>query len=154
MNVTDVIEETITQTIGGLLIGGALDGFFGVPAQAITKENALKEMAIILIQMGALGVMTAVYFGFLQRRGVTVSGLMNIPFIVAVVAMQQGLFIRLQQMKMALIALFKSTYLGAMPQTTSNPAVAGYQPVCTNQDNVDVPVPHGDDTMPPQLDGM
>lgn len=152
-NVTDIIEQTVAQTVGGLLIGGAIDGFFGVPATGITKENAVKEVAIVLIQMGALGVMTAVYYSFMARRGIDANGMMNIPFIISVIATQQGLFTRLQQVKTALLHMIRSTYLGGLP-SSDNPALTGYQPVQRNPANVDVPVPEGHESMPAALDMM
>lgn len=153
-NVTDIIEKTVAQTVGGLLIGGAIDSFFPAPASAITKDNAIKELAIVLVQMGALGILTSVYYGFLARRGLNADGLLNIPFLISLIATQANLFNRLQQIRQALMSLLKSTYLGKMPASNDNPAKAGYQAVRRNDDNVDVPVDGGHESMPADLTAM
>ena len=153
-NVADIIEKTTAQTVGGLLIGGAIDSIFPSPASAITKGHGIKELAIVLVQMGALGILTSINYGFLARCGLNADGLLNIPFLISLIATQSSLFNHLQQIWQVLMSLLKSTYLGKMPASNDNPAKAGYQAVCHNDDNVDVPVNGGHESMPNDLRAM
>jgi len=153
IGVTTIIEQTIGQTLGGVLIGGGTEAFFGSPKKDIHRENILKEVAIVFIQMGALGIFTAAYYGFMQNRGWDVNGMMNIPFIIAIVATQGGLFLRLNQLKDWIAKYLKFTYFGVIP-SADNPKKAGYQTYRTNEDSVEVPSGDSEETMPEELKGM
>jgi len=153
VGVTTVIEQTIGQTLGGVLIGGGTEAFFGSPASDVKRENILKEVAIVFIQMGALGIFTAAYYGFMKNRGWDVNGLMNIPFIIAIVATQGGLFVRLNQLKNWIANYLKFTYFGVIP-SADNPKRAGLQTYRANDGSVDVPSGDSEETMPEELKGM
>jgi len=151
--VANVIEQTIGQTLGGVLIGGGIDAFFGAPQSSVSKDNALKELAIIFIQMGAIGILTAVYYGFLQNRGWDINGLLNIPYTIAIVATQGSLFVRLNQLKDWIASYLKFTYFGVLPASDSV-QTAGYQTYRTNDDSVEVPSGDAEEVMPAPLKGM
>lgn len=153
IGVTAVIEQTIGQTLGGVLIGGGIDALFGSPTTPVQQENALKETAIVFIQMGALGILTAVYYGFMQNRGWEVNGMMNIPFIIAIVATQGGLFVRLNNLKYWIANYLKTHYFGMIP-SADNPKKAGLQTYRANDGSVDVPSGDSEETMPQLLKGM
>jgi len=69
----------------------------------------------------------------MQNRGWEVNGMMNIPFIIAIVATQGG--------------------FGVIP-SADNPKRAGLQTYRANDGSVDVPSGDSEETMPEELKGM
>jgi hypothetical protein len=67
-NLTRVAQEVVLQTIGGLVIGTAVDNIFD-PQFIVFDGNFIKIAGETALQLGLAGMATTAWYEFLYKRG-------------------------------------------------------------------------------------
>lgn len=137
MSITRIFQEATLQGLGGVLIGGFLDNYFGQSEQ-VNEHNFLKITGEVIGQLAVVTLVSTAYFDFLIRKGMRGDDpTKGVPFILALISSQPKLNLKLGQLS-HYAGSFTSNFTGILA-TVESDAAATFKSIRTDEASADVP---------------
>jgi len=119
MSITEIIRQSIYQSVGGIAVGSIVDSLFPT-AVAVDGSSALKTGAEVILQIGLAAFASNAITEFIEGRVGGLDPTHKLPFYLTMIATQPQL-----ASKLIGISNYGKSWISEMSQIPSTPALQG-----------------------------